>query len=140
MSTHIQKKTRVVKNLSRTLRASCVVVLCPYCRRLVPFTACAVFLKNINHFSIAFLYVLRIKWLERSLKNILHIMICCHEFLAHGILPRCIRYKKSNIDLLKGLLYEYVSNLRFILWYKSLYYRSNTNGKQTIIHDYCVPY
>ena len=27
MSTHIQKKTRVVKNLSRTLRASCAVVL-----------------------------------------------------------------------------------------------------------------
>ena len=27
MSTHIQKKTRVVKNLSRTLRASCAVAL-----------------------------------------------------------------------------------------------------------------
>ena len=109
MSTQYTQKIK--KTSSRTLRAlpCAVVVLC--CRRLVPCTACAVFLKIIYRFSIAFLYVLRTKWLERSLRNRLYIMTCCHEFLAHGILPHCIRYKKSNIDLLRGLLYEYVSNL-----------------------------
>ena len=136
MSTHIQKK-----NSSRQkLKSYLARVLC--CRLVSQPCAVVLLLKIINSQSLFIrpaYKMVREKFIlnrffirpaykmvrEKSEKQTLIKQNCCHEFLAHGILPHCIRYKKSNLDLLKGLLYEYVSNLRFILWYKSLYYRSN---------------
>jgi len=78
----------------RLVPSSCATVLCRYRirgRRIAFYHVLLIWINLL--FSIAFMYILYTKWLERILYSFISTSMihCCHEYLAHGIPQYCIR-------------------------------------------------